>query len=60
MTWKTVSEGLFGQSLESQGLAFEFETLNEGKSQRPDYTVAIGGKDYLFEVKESEPVDLPR
>ena len=59
MNQKTTSEGLFEQYLASQGLAFEFEKQYEGKSRRPDYTVAIGGKDYLFEVKEFAPVNLP-
>jgi hypothetical protein len=59
MSQKTVSEELFERYLESQGLAFEFEKQYEGKSRRPDYTVAIGGKGYLFEVKEFEPGDMP-
>jgi len=59
MTQKTTSEELFERYLESQGLGFEFERQYEGKSRRPDYTVAIGGKEYLFEVKEFEPGDTP-
>ena len=59
MNQKTTSEGLFEQYLASQGLAFEFEKQFEGKSRHPDYTVVIEGKDYLFEVKEFAPGNLP-
>lgn len=60
MDQKNISEELFERYLESQGIAFEFEKQYEGRSRRPDYTVAIDGRDYLFEVKEFEPGDLPR
>ena len=60
MDQKTTSEELFERYLDSQGLAFEFEKQHEGKSRRPDYKIAIEGKDYLFEVKEFEPGDFPR
>ncbi len=59
MGQKTISEEFFERYLESQGFAFEFEKQYEGKSRRPDYTVAIEGKAYLFEVKEFEPGDMP-
>jgi hypothetical protein len=59
MSQKTISEELVERYLGSQGLAFAFEKEYEGKSRRPDYTVAIGGKDFLFEVKEFQPDDMP-
>jgi hypothetical protein len=59
MGQRTISEELFERYLESQGLTFEFERPYEGRSRRPDYTVTIAGKDYLFEVKEFEPGDMP-
>lgn len=59
MRQKTISEELFERYLESQGLAFEFEKLYEGRSRRPDYTVAMAGRDYLLEVKEFERGDFP-
>jgi hypothetical protein len=49
-------EPLFGQYLNSQGLtSWEFEKEHPGKCKRPDYTIRIDGREYLFEVKEFEP-----
>jgi hypothetical protein len=54
---KNISEILFEQYLNSQGLVFEYERIYAGKSKRPDYTVPIADRDFLFEVKQFEPGD---
>jgi hypothetical protein len=55
-TTRTKGEGFFEKYLLSQGLVnVEFEKLHEGKSKRPDYTVQIDGREYLFDVKDFEP-----
>lgn len=56
---KNVSEALFEQYLNSQGLSFEYEKIYVGKSKRPDYTVPISGRDFLFEVKQFDVTDFP-
>jgi hypothetical protein len=52
---KNISEALFEEYLNSQGLRFEYEKIYAGKSKRPDYTIPIEGRDFLFEVKQFEP-----
>jgi hypothetical protein len=56
-TGHTVSEALFEEHLRLQGMGnLMFEKEHSGKSQRPDYTVEIEGKTYLFEVKEFDRI----
>jgi hypothetical protein len=56
---KTISESLFEDYLRSQGLAFKFEKTYPGKSKLVDYTVAVEGGDFLFEVKQFEQKNYP-
>lgn len=59
MSVKNISEIQFEKYLESQGLRFEFEKPYSGKSKLVDYTVAIDGRDFLFEVKQFEQKNYP-
>ena len=56
----TPGELLFEEYLKSQGLSdFEYEKERPGKRARPDYSVVVGGREYLFDVKDFDYVDLP-
>jgi hypothetical protein len=59
MSAKNISEILFEKYLAEQGLTFEFEKTYPGKSRLVDYTVLIGGHDFLFEVKQFEQSNYP-
>ena len=59
MSVKNISEVLFERYLREQDLTFEFEKKYPEKSKLIDYTVPIGGRDFLFEVKQFEQKDYP-
>src|SRR5256885_2172301 len=53
---QTIGEEVFEEYLQSQGLLeFEYEKEHSGKSKRPDYTVPINGREFIFDVKEFAP-----
>src|SRR5215207_2218659 len=56
----TPGEALFEEYLKSQNLSdFEYEKEWPGKKKRPDYSVVIADREYLFDVKDFDYVDLP-
>lgn len=56
----TPGEALFEEYLKSQNLSdFEYEKERPGKQKKPDYSVVIAGREYLFDVKDFDYVDLP-
>jgi hypothetical protein len=59
MSGKNISELLFENYLATQGLTFEFEKEFAGKSKRPDYSVPLDNREWLFEVKEFTADDIP-
>jgi|ERR1700722_2255469 len=52
---RTKGEQRFEAYLKTMGYPFVFEKEHLGKSKRPDYTLAFGGKTYLFDVKDADP-----
>ena len=57
---RTPGELLFEEYLRSQGLTdFEYEKERPGKQRRPDYSVTIEHREYLFDVKDFEPEIYP-
>ena len=57
---RTIGESYFEEYLVSQSLTgFEFEKDHPGKRKQPDYTVNIDNKEYLFDVKDFDPTDIP-
>lgn len=56
----TPGELLFEEYLKSQNLSdFEYEKERPGKKKKPDYSVVVDGREYLFDVKDFDYVDLP-
>src|SRR5688500_16681865 len=55
---RTPGEIIFEEYLLSQGLTdFEFEKERPGKKKKPDYTVLVGGREHLFDVKDFDYVE---
>jgi hypothetical protein len=59
MSVRNISEQLFEDYLRLRALPFEFEKPYPGKSKLVDYTVPVGGRDFLFEVKQFEQKNYP-
>jgi hypothetical protein len=55
---KTIGEKTFEEYLNSREIKYEFERWRPGKQRRPDYTV-FHDREYLLEVKDLEPTDVP-
>lgn len=54
----TPGELCFEEYLGAQNLSdFEYEKERPGKERKPDYTVIIDGREYLFEVKDFDYVE---
>jgi hypothetical protein len=51
----TEGEQRFETYLNAMGYPFVFEKEHPGKNKRPDYTLALGGNSYLFDVKDADP-----
>lgn len=49
---RTEGELLFEQYLSSEGILFEFEQVQNGKSKVPDYHITRQGVSYFFDVKD--------
>jgi|SRR6185436_4205254 len=54
----TPGELAFEAYLKSQGINFEFESLPDGKTRPPDFTLNHG-RDYFLDVKDFEPKNDP-
>ncbi len=54
----TQGEALFEEYLHTQGIAFEFERKQAGKSRVPDYEIEWGGKQVYLDVKDFDAVRL--
>jgi hypothetical protein len=55
---KTTGEKEFEKYLDARGIKYEFERLPPGKNRPPDYTI-FHDKEYLLEVKDFNPTDVP-
>src|ERR1051326_8017117 len=55
---KTIGERTFEEYLNAQQIKYEFERLPAGKKRPPDYTI-IRDREYLLEVKDFDPTDVP-
>ncbi len=56
----TLGEKHFTYYLNQNGIPFEYEKEWPGKRAHPDFSIPVGGRYYLFEVKDLEgPVPLP-
>jgi hypothetical protein len=55
---RTAGELLLEKYLRNRGLPFEYEKRYDGKTKLIDYTVPINGRDFLFEVKQFDPVPV--
>jgi hypothetical protein len=55
---KTIGEKTFETYLDGRGIRYRFEELQEGKKRPPDYTISHN-REYLLEVKDFEPTDVP-
>ena len=56
---KNESELLFEEYLRGQNLTFEYEKPRDFSGNLIDYTVPFDNREFLFEVKEFEPLDYP-
>ena len=56
---KTAGEKQFDKYLEARGIKHEFERLLPGRKRPPDYTIFHNDKEYLLEVKDFDPTDIP-
>jgi hypothetical protein len=56
---RTPGESTFEAYLRSRGLTnFEYEKERPGKQKKPDYSIVLDGREYLFEVKDFDYVEL--
>ncbi len=55
---RTTGEKTFEAYLDSREIKYKFEELQAGKKRPPDYTI-FHDREYLLEVKDFDPTDVP-